>query len=167
MNTMKKTYLALLVIGLVIVATLGYTLMQSDKSKADEKTYKQAVEIADQVNSYFASSYVMPANFEEMGITTAPSTMRFEKVSGLEYKFCVTYKTKSSSLGYGLENTLLGFYAGSTIDQMNSSYTASALYLLPSHTKGENCLNVKPFQYGNLLNQTQTTTDPGTTSTLQ
>lgn len=146
MQNMKKYYAVLLLVATVIVITLGYALMQSGKAKADETTYKQATAIADKINTYFDTAPGMPANLAEMDIKDAPSTIRFEKVSGLEYKFCVTYKTKSGLVDVSVANVLTGLSAASTAGSFQSSDTATTLIVDSSHKKGENCQNVKPYQ---------------------
>ena len=145
MKSLKKYYTGLLVIGVIILGMTIFVISQSGKSRDDEKTYKYASEIVDKVNTYMTSATAIPSSFYEMGIKDVQPTVRYQKVSDEEYKFCVTYKTQSGLVDLSMTNLAFSLIPGSYSGYSDPSYVSSYLYLDIAHKKGENCINIKPL----------------------
>lgn len=151
---MKKYYVGILVLCVLVLGLTGYTLVQAAADKQDVSTEKEAREIADKLNDYVRENNEIPESLNETGVSDPPKTVRYSKKSDKEYEFCVTYKS-AKSYGYSSPATLLtggitkdlgteesydDYYGG-------SSSKPSTLYLSYTYKKGENCQTVQPYFY--------------------
>lgn len=146
---MKKYRIGLIVIGLIVAGLSIYVLSLGVKSKQDKKTLEAAQKIAKSLNAYISREQEIPDSLQEAGINDVPQTINFSKTSNRAYKFCATYNTDKSYGGFDLTSTLTGaalsgLSSGMSLEDYESSYTPSSLYISYSYHKGENCQNVSP-----------------------
>lgn len=149
---MKKYYIGILALCVLVLGLTGYTLIQSAAAKQDVQTEKNAQEIAKKLNDYVGRNKEIPESLNEAGVSDAPKTVRYSKKSDKEYEFCVTYKS-AKTYGYsGPETLLTGSITrnlgteGSDNDYYgDTSYKPSTLYLGYTHKKGDNCQTVNPY----------------------
>lgn len=162
---MKKYYIGILALCVLVLGLTGYTLIQSAAAKQDVQTEKKAREIATKLNDYVRQNQEIPESLNEAGVSDAPKTVRYSKKSDKEYEFCVTYKS-AKTYGYSGPETLLtgsitrdlgteesydDYYGG-------SSYKPSTLYLSYTYKKGENCQTVQPYFYTSYNSRGSTST---------
>jgi hypothetical protein len=131
-NKLFKYKIGLAVIGVLTLVLLVVVAVGASGVKQDNQSYKKATAIAEKLNNYIYDNYKIPETLSDAGITDVPSTVRYEKDSETEYKFCVTYKSASEDLS-------------SFGNISDAKYTPSTLYLRAAHQKGENCQTVKPY----------------------
>jgi hypothetical protein len=147
---MKKYYVGMLVIGLIVLGLSGYVISMGMSAKADKKTFKTSQEIAEDLNAYVRTKKAIPDSLEEAGIKDVPSSIRYQKMTGGTYEFCVTYKADKSYGSADVGSVLYGAALGgaindSTYERYQSDYTSSTLYINYYYQKGENCQTVKPI----------------------
>jgi hypothetical protein len=145
MNPLAKYKIGLGAIGALCLVLLVIMISQSQGVKQDKATYDAATKAADTLNSYTLNKGV-PASLDAAGIN-APPEITYQKISASEYRFCVNYKTASSSFNAtSIETELLtgGAYDGSYDSGAGDS---TYLYLTSDHKKGNNCQTIKDDYY--------------------
>lgn len=156
---MKKYYIGLIVIGILVLGLGGYVIAQGSSSKQDKQTEKKAQEVATALDRYISDKQSIPGSLDEAGIQNIPDTISYRKVSESEYEVCVDFKTASTySYGAGgiISGLIYGRYAGSYqygSSDYESSYKPSSLYYYGSHKKGKNCQTAEPYMLGSYYNK--------------
>ncbi len=152
---MKKYYIGLIVIGVLVLGLGGYVIAQGSSSKHDKQTEKKAQEVAETLDRYISDKQKIPNSLDEAGVRNVPNTISYRKVSESEYEVCVDYKTASTySYGAGgiISGLIYGRYAGDyqyeSSDYGSSSYKPSSLYYYGNHKKGKDCQTAQPYMYG-------------------
>ena len=148
---MKKYYIGLIVLALIVIGLVGFTFYQGSLAKQDKKTAKEVVRVADKLNNYVLTQNKVPASLSAVGIKNAPKEISYTKLPHDRYKFCATYKT--ALRGYAVSPTEVFYatlfryqYGDQPID--SNSYEPSSLYVSEYyHDKGQNCQTVKPQLY--------------------
>ena len=144
-SALNKYKIGLAVIGAFSLILFGLVIMQASGTKQDNETYEKANKIADELDSYVLRRGV-PESLEDAGISNVPDEVSYEKISDTKYKFCVTYKTKSSSFnGDSLFWSVSSGSAQSDYEEYEDE-ESYYLYLSPTHDKGENCQTVKSYE---------------------
>lgn len=146
---MRKYRIGLIVIGLIVAGLSIYVLSLGAKSKQDKKTFESAQKIAKSLNAYISREQEIPDSLQEAGINDVPQTITFNKTSNRAYRFCATYNTDKGYGGFDLTSTLTGaalsgLSDGMSLEDYESSYTPSSLYISYSYHEGQNCQNVSP-----------------------
>lgn len=144
-NTSLGAYrIGLGIIGLVTLISLVFVLTSAGSYKADADTYIKATAVADTLNKYVASNLTVPASLAVAGITDAPSSVSYQKLSDTSYKFCVTYKTKSNSFSASNVTSDLTSAALGMGTSSSAATTSSDTYLFLNyyHDKGQNCQTI-------------------------
>ncbi|MEO6761855.1 MAG: hypothetical protein ABI220_05855 [Candidatus Saccharimonadales bacterium] len=150
---MKKWKIGLIVLGLVSVGLLVYVLIQGASSKADLSTVKSAQAIATKLNKYISNQQEVPASLAKAKIADVPNTIKYTKLPGDKYKFCVTYKAATTDVATDVQNNLTqvalggGLGGSSSRSYGGSSYNAQSLYIGSDHPAGEQCQTIKPYIY--------------------
>ncbi len=150
-NNLLPYKIGLAVIGLFVLGLTIFVIMQANSTKQDAQTDKKANEIANKLNSYINTHQQVPDSLAGAGIKDVPSTITYQKLgTANDYKFCVTYKNKSS--GFDATSAVFGAASGTSVDTSSdtsdySSYTKYSLYIDPTHHKGANCQTIKPLIY--------------------
>jgi hypothetical protein len=147
---MKKYYIGLVVLALLVLGLVGYTVYQGGLTKQDKKTAEAASSVADKLNSYIQQNYKVPASLAAAGIKDVPKEVTYSKLSNDRYKLCVTYK--ADLRGYGVSPATLAVsafyshYAGYNSSYYGGdNYEATSAYIdTYSHDKGQKCITVKP-----------------------
>jgi type II secretory pathway pseudopilin PulG len=166
---MKKYYTGLLLLGLLTVGLLIFTVVQGSAQKQDKETERKSREISTKLNTYVGKNRRIPESLDEAGIKDVPKTISYTKESDSKYKFCETYKNKSSYGGDGITSLLWGTALQSYDDtgyddySGDDSYRRSSLYPSYSHDKGENCQTVEPY-FSNNYNQYPTSSSSSSTT---
>lgn len=149
---MKKYYIGLLAIALLTLGLIIFVAGKGMDERQDKVTQKKVTEISQKLNSYVSKNKKIPQTLKEAGVDNIPGTIKYEKVSATTYKFCATFKKKSSYAGAPMLTSLIwGGGVQSTRDDSQYDYysdsndEASSLYMY-SHKEGENCQTVKPYQ---------------------
>lgn len=152
---MKKYYIGLIVIGILVLGLGGYVIAQGSGSKQDKQSEKKAQEIAEALDRYVSDKQSIPSSLDEVGVRNVPKTISYRKVSESEYEVCVDYKAASTySYGAGgiISGLIYGRYAGSypyeSSDYGGSLYKPSSLYYYGNHKKGKVCQTAQPYMYG-------------------
>lgn len=151
---MKKYYIGLIIIGLLIAGLTGFTLFQAAGARQDNETQRKAQEIAKKLNKYVQKNGP-PENLEEADIHDVPSTITYSRKDSNRYEFCVNYKNAGSSydsvsLGEVLFSGMTEPRGGMSYDDYyESDYESSSLYLSYRHKAGDNCQTVKTYNYYN------------------
>lgn len=151
---MKKYYIGLIVIGLIISGLTVFTLFQAAGARQDNETQRKAQAIATELNKYVRKNGV-PASLDEADIKDVPSTITYTRKDSSRYEFCVKYKNAGSSydsvgLGEVLFSGMTEPRGGASYDDYyESDYEASSLYLSYRHKAGDNCQTVKTYNYYN------------------
>jgi len=164
---MKKYYVGLVVIGVLVFGLTIYALVASQASKKDLQTDKKAQDIVTKLNAYIDRQATVPDSLAAAGIKDVPDSIHYTKKASDTYEFCVKYNSASSYTDTDVTGLLWGSYlrgsSGSSLDTSADSLTpASYLYLPYYHKKGENCQTVKPYvsSYTPTSIFTPTTTTP-------
>jgi hypothetical protein len=147
---MKKYYLGLLVISLVVLGLAGYTINLGAQSKQDKVTYEKAKDVSEALNEYIENEGEIPENLESLETEDIPSTIKYKKVSSTEYELCLTYKADKSYGGSDITSVLTGaalggMYGDFDMSDYEADYKSSYLYINPYYSKGENCQTIEPY----------------------
>jgi len=169
---MRKYYIGLLILGIITLGLSGYVITLGAQARQDTKTEQAAQEAATKINSYVSKKQKIPASLSDAGVTDAPSTISYTKLSSSSYKFCATYK---AAKGYGGATDISNAVTGAALNRVygstgataeddyssSSSYSseASALYINYTHKKGEDCQTVKPYLYSSSSSYTNPSDD--------
>lgn len=151
---MKKYYIGIIVICLCALGLAGYTAYIGVQSKQDVQTEKKAREIAEKLNRYVDTEKKIPESLNEVGVSDAPESISYEKLSDATYKFCQTYKADSTYDYNGLTGTLVGGAINGGISAYPDDYdyyasqNPESLYIDGTHKKGENCQTIEPYLGG-------------------
>lgn len=148
---MKKYRIAVIVLCVLSLGFFLYVAAQGVSAKQDVETLKSAQDAATKLNSYTGKNGTVPQSLEQAGVKDNPSTITYQKLSSSQYKFCVTYKSKSSLELGGTASMLTGAYLGgdSSYSGGYSSGDSGYLYVSGQYKKGQNCQTVTVYQYGN------------------
>lgn len=153
---MKKYYIGLIIIGLIVAGLAGFTLFQAAGARQDNETERKAQEIATKLNKYVQKNGV-PESLEKADIKDVPSTITYNRKETDKYEFCVKYKNaggryESVGLGEVLFSGMTEPRGGASYDDYfsDSDYEASSLYLSYRHKAGDNCQTVKAYNYDSI-----------------
>lgn len=151
---MKKYYIGLGVIGLLVVGLVIFTIILGAGNKQDDQTERKAREVAQALNNYTNSNGYIPDSLNELDVKDIPSTISFSKKDDSQYEFCMTYNAESSyEEGIDIFSLLFGARVGSasytgddTLEFYNSSTIPAqrSLYIDYYHKKGKQCQTVTP-----------------------
>lgn len=151
MQGIKKYYLGLLVIAVLVVGLTIYLVVLGQGAKQDVATDKRAQDIAGKLNSYIDKNGTIPRSLAEAGITDVPSAIRYTPKGSDSYEFCVTYKAASSYANTDITSVIWGAALSNYSKANTSTYDASntnppsSLYLPYEHKKGQTCQTVTPY----------------------
>ncbi len=146
-STLLKYKLGLLVIGLFAVFLLVFVLLQANAAKQDVKTTKAARATAEKLSNYVLEKQTIPSTLSSAGLQDVPATIRYEKLSASQYKFCITYKTKRTGFdaSSAAQQAIIGYYSAG---ESSGDYTSERYLTIPdAHQKGENCQTIEPLSY--------------------
>lgn len=168
MDSKLRPYaIGLAVIGLFTFVLLVMVLTMGSLAAKDAKTDKAAQSIADKLNSYVTEKNKIPDNLQDVGAQNVPDTITYKKLSEQSYKFCITYRTKSSGFDAteALSEVASAEGAGSG-DSSDYSGTHDDYYLIipTSHKKGQTCQTINSFSYGGISNDPFTSDTSGSGS---
>ena len=145
-STLNRYKIGLAVIGAFTVFLLIFILAQAGTTRADANTFKAASDAAEKLNTYTDTKGKIPETLSETGAKNVPDTINYRKLSDETYRFCVTYKSKSTN--FDARDTLLtAATGGSPLPNDGSNPVTSDYYLTveSSHNKGDNCQTVRPY----------------------
>lgn len=142
-DSLKRFKLGLGVLGAIALGLTIFVLAQAGNAKADLKTHKAAVKIADQLNTYIAQEQTIPQSLKAAGIDDN-SSVSYRRIGDDKYRFCVTYKASSSAVDTSrvVQDAMMG-YSTRMLGGVDS--LPSVLSLSIGHEKGENCQTVRPY----------------------
>lgn len=149
---LRKYQIGLAVLGVAALIMLVLVLVQAQAAKADSATYDAAQKAASKLESYTSRNDAIPDSLSAAGVSDAPDTIKYTKLSETQYKFCVTYKSSSGFSSSDVESRVLsGAYgsAYSSAQTSSDSQESSYLYISSTHKKGETCQTIKPYIYNN------------------
>ncbi len=147
-NSIKKYYIGLGIIALLVLCLLGYVILQGNTYKKDNELNRRASEIAEELNNYITKNDELPEKLDDAVSKDVPEAIKYTKESEKRYKFCVTYGSSSSGVSSPQQVIVEGIYGNFVTSDYNyeSDYAASYLYVSTySWEKGEQCQNVEPY----------------------
>lgn len=147
-KSIKKYYIGLGVVALLVIGLLSYVLMQANTYKKDTKLNSRASEIAEDLNNYITEKQELPEGLSEAVSGDVPEAIKYTKESEKRYKFCITYGSTSSGVSSPQQVLFEGLYGGFGANQYNyeSDYAVSSLYVNTySWEKGEQCQDIEPY----------------------
>jgi len=148
-TALRKYKFGFAVLGLLTLVLFVFVVIQGQATKADAATSEASQKVADKLESYITNKGSVPASLTAAGVTNAPDSVQYTKLSESTYKFCVTYKTATGFSSSDVTSRVLTSAYGIN-GSSSSSFTdtpSSYLYVSGSHKKGENCQTVKPYIY--------------------
>jgi len=153
-KSLLKYKIGFTILGIFTVVFLFMVISQAQATKDDSNTYNSASTISDTLNQYIIDSGVVPISLNSAGVHSVPSTISYQKLSDISFKFCVYYKTTSS--GFDPSATVTNLLTSSLSSNQTSPTDNTYLYVDPTHHKGNNCQKINP-SYLNSNTQTLTT----------
>lgn len=136
--------IGLAVIGLFTLGITIFALVSASAAKQDAKTEKAANSVATTLDTYITVNQKVPDSLAAAGVHEDTSHIKYTKLSSSSYKFCITYKTASSTTTNPIDDlTGRNLYKRLAVESYGSGDN-SYLYINPVHKKGENCQTVKP-----------------------
>lgn len=161
MNSLRKYFAGIFVLGFLIVILAVYVLIAGASGKQDNITLKAAKDAAEKLNNYVSEKNEIPSFLDEAGVKNAPSTIRYTKKSSSEFEFCASYnKSNKVNIG-GIDQILAGMTVSGQTENSGyyDDYDSSYLYIDGQYKAGENCQTIKPYIYTPDSTLTDPTTD--------
>jgi hypothetical protein len=179
-ETKKQSFRGLNIFAIVssvlLVVTIAVWLIASSASRDDLTRQAKTIELASKIEDYARTKKKIPESFDEAGIKSAPSWIKYSVVKNVEtnkstysydlpeYKLCTTFLAKSAASDTSLGSFGTDIYNLSPISsgQSASPYGYSNIdeYAVSRHDKGEKCFTAKIYSISTSSYNTPSTTSP-------
>ncbi|HSW99266.1 MAG TPA: hypothetical protein VLF71_05535 [Candidatus Saccharimonadales bacterium] len=168
-TVLRRYRLGLGAIALFTLFVVVAVLVMASGAKQDTKTEEAANQAATKIDDYINNKQAVPDSLAAAGVTNAPRTITYKKLSDRSYRFCATYKAASSGIETSgvtdvVSRGLYGMSGAPAAGLGAGDSTSDFLYVSPAHKKGANCQLITPYMPDSTLQQgsgsLQTITDP-------